>query len=109
MKTVNTFGNYKFDEWVCEDVRKQIRNFWGCFGRNYKDWLKNFENEKKEFPKYGENVTVLKRKEVLGHTLYEKYEGRFIFAWNNIGRIIDKNGKIGYVSTCDTFYSLRNK
>lgn len=105
MTEKNTFGEYVFEDWVCEPIRKQIRDFWGCFGRTSKDWLKaekapyNFNG----YPKRGQRVIVLKRIVVLGHDLYEKKEGRFLYAWNNIGRLIHDDGSWSMVSSCDTF------
>ncbi len=93
----NTFGDYKFDDWVCEDVRRQIREFWGCFGRTYKDWLEssNSPYNKANAPEYGKFVCVIKRNEII--------KGRYIHAWNNIGRLILDDGTARMVSTCDTF------
>ena len=73
-------------------------------GRTYKDWLKNAEQEKERLPKHGEHVVVLEAVNVLGHHLYRKKQGKFIFAWNNIGRLIDKDGNSFMVSTRDIFY-----
>lgn len=92
----NTFGEYVFEDWVCDEVRKQIIDFWGCFGRTYKDWLDNSNhtyNQNK--PKYGENVVVLRGNELI--------VGRYIHAWNNMGRVIKKDGSYRVVSTCDKF------
>ncbi len=92
----NTFGDYKFDDWVTEDVRNQIKEFWGCFGRTYKDWLANANTEYNgNEPKYGQYVVVIKRNTII--------KGRYIHCWNNMGRVIADYGAVGYVSTCDTF------
>ena len=103
----DTFGDYQFEKWIPYEVRKQIKEFWGCFGRTHKEWLKNAETNKCGLPSYGEHVIVLKEEIILGHTLYKKNEGRFIFAWNNMGRLIDDEGNIFYVSSCDKFLIRR--
>jgi hypothetical protein len=101
-----SFGDYEFEYWVCEPVRKQIRDFWGCFGRTHKDWLEsetapyNFNG----YPKRGQRVMVLKQVDVLGNKLYTAKTGRFIYCWNNIGRIIMDDGTWDMVSSCDKFY-----
>ena len=94
MKIDNTFGDYKFDDWVCEEVRIQIISFWGCFGRTYKDWLKD-TNIRNNEPNYGQFVCVIKRDGIV--------KGRYIHCWNNVGRLISDTGKVSFVSTCDTF------
>jgi len=101
----NTFGDYEFPEWVNDDVKKSITDFWGCFGRTYKDWLESFKFDEREncyhkkysgfgHPKMGELVAYRFRN---GDIVI----GRYIHAWNNIGRLIDSDGKTHYPSTCD--------
>lgn len=96
MREENTFKDYNFDDWVCEDVRNQIREFWGCWGRTPKDWLANANTQyNSNEPKYGQYVVVIKRNSII--------KGRYIHAWNNMGRVISDNGDAHCVSTCDTF------
>ena len=102
-KRKNTFGDYIFDDWVCQEMRDQIRQFWGSFGRTYKDWLENAK-QNTGCPEYGQYCYVLDEVRVLGHVLYSLKKGWFIHAWNNMGRLIDADGKIYYVSSCDTFF-----
>ena len=96
----NTFGVYKFDDWVPKDVRESIIDFWGCMGRTYKDWLQNSQQNAREFcthircagfgnPQLGEWVCYHLRD---GSFVI----GRYIHAWNNIGRLIDESGKVHY-------------
>jgi len=96
----NTFGKYKFPNWVSVKVAQQIMDFWGCFGRTYKDWL---ENSPDNLPNMGDEVVFFRRK--CGTDLYERLEGKFIHTWNNMGRIILSDGTDKMVSSCDEWIS----
>lgn len=114
----NTFGDYVFEEWVPEHTQEIIRNFWGCFGRTYKDWL---ESPSKQglmersahgpnpngfgMPPNGATVFFLlkdqKATNAAGETRYRRIKGRYLHRWNNMGSLIDDNGADHTVSTCD--------
>lgn len=102
----NTFGNYQFPSWVCVEVAQQIMNFWGQMGRDHKDWLDNAEIEK-GLPKLGEEVICFSR--AYRSDDYEKIEGKFIHAWNNMGRIVKPDNTYSCVSSCDYFISKPSK
>ena len=105
----NTFGDYKFEEWIPESVREIIRSFWGCFGRTYEDWLdeplaqgvsdhcyyKLYQGFR--MPNTGDFVEFILR----DGDKFKIVAGRYVFAWNNIGRLIDADGNVHFVSTCD--------
>lgn len=114
----NTFGDYKFEDWVPEKTRELIRNFWGQMGRTYKDWLENcLEQNTREFcqhgpgpngfgmPPYGATAEYFvydyESSKKLGVDLFKAIEGRYIHRWNNMGSLVDKNGEPHCVSTCD--------
>ncbi len=118
----NTFGDYKFDDWVPVQVQESITKFWGCFGRNYKDWLessKGYVNETCvhgpgpngfKLPPYGATVEYIFRDYKLskekGYEVFKIVRGRFIHAWNNMGRLIDEYGETHYPSSCDRWVRI---
>ena len=109
MKTKgNTFGNYKFESWVPVKVAQQIMEFWGCFDRNYKEWLENpkIYIDEMRLPRNGQKV-VFYVKTYLKEDSYFKYEGRYIHAWNNMGRIVFEDMTYKCVSSCDDWYPVQ--
>jgi hypothetical protein len=111
----NTFGNYNFEEWVPLDIQGQIREFWGWAGRTHKDWLSNNTYEK-EHHFYGANgfglppngsLAIFFLREKLGEEyIYKRFEGRYLHAWNNIGRLVleeHERGEYKVVSSCDAW------
>lgn len=84
------WADFTWPDWVPEKVREQIEDFWGQFGRKPKDWVENAIHN--DSPPFGMHMGY--RDERNGEAVY----GRWIFAWNNIGRLIGDNGEIYYPS-----------
>lgn len=81
-----TWGKFAWPEWVPNRVSEQIMDFWGQFGRKPKDWAKNaLENQS---PPFGSYMTYKEDG--------KEFSGRWVFAWNNIGRLIGDNDEIYY-------------
>lgn len=114
----NTFGDYKFEAWVPKHTREIIRDFWGCFGRTYEDWLKSPSKQGlMETSHHGPNpngfgmppngamceffIQDWSLHHDKGIERYEIVRGRYLHRWNNMGSLIDSNGKDWTVSTCD--------
>lgn len=107
--------NYNFDSWVPKEVRQQLIDFWGIFGRTTQDWLNCSKTEESEqcyyieaqgfrHPPYGAKVEyILKNYKNTGETKFIK--GKYIHAWNNMGRLITDDGVI-CVSTCDRWVRI---
>lgn len=119
--TNNTFGKYKFEEWVPAQVREQIISFWGIFGRSHKDWLKNGTDNEREMcshkpcagfgnPPNGATVFYIirdyKASNALGRDVFKKIKGKYIHAWNNIGRLVEDDGETHVVSSCDMWVRI---
>jgi len=119
----NTFGNYKFEKWVPKHTRDLIRNFWGQMGRTHQDWLGScHEQNTREFCQHGPGpngfgmppmgamveyfIYDLETSRELGKCLFKSIEGRYIHLWNNMGSLIDEDGKTYFVSTCDRWVRL---
>ena len=107
-KKINTFGGYEFPAWVNVSVAQQIISFWGCFNRDYHEWLDNSKPYEKEgsLPKMGEDVIFFRHDR---DGLYQKIEGKYIHAWNNMGRIMKEDMTHDYVSSCDNWMLARRK
>ena len=80
---VKNWDDYIFPDWVPIKIRDQIKSFWseGC-GRSPHDWAMSAEEN--AAPQIGEKVFSI----IFGRCV----EGRYIHAWNNIGRIIEEDG-----------------
>jgi hypothetical protein len=111
-KEKNTFGEYDFPDWVPEHTRQIIREFWGCFGRTYKDWLNSpSEQGVRETCSHGpgpngfgippNGATAFFFLKVYGTEQYRRVEGRYLHRWNNMGSLISKDGEDHTVSSCD--------
>lgn len=112
-KENNTFGEYQFPDWVPEHTREIIRSFWGCSGRTYKSWLNSSKEQGvRELCHHGPGPNgfgippngafvwyFIEEKD----GRYRKIEGRFLHRWNNMGSLIDVDGKDHTVSSCDVW------
>lgn len=105
----NTFGNYKFPGWVNEQLREQIKDFWGWAGRTYKDWLSNPKQYIKEgrLPVQGSNVAFYL--EDYKTDKYSRITGKYLHAWNNMGRLVLKDKSYKVVSSCDAWHYLKGE
>lgn len=105
MEKENTFGDYKFENWVPKHTQEIIRNFWGQMGRTYKDWLKNAEMEQREFCFHGPNPDGFGNPPNGAKAIYftdgKGIKGRYLHRWNNMGSLIDALGEDHTVSSCD--------
>ena len=83
-----SWNEYEWPEWVPVEVRQQIESFWGEQNKRYpKQWVDNAVENKA--PKFGARIRV---RDIRGNLS----SGKFIFAWNNIGRLISETGEIIY-------------
>jgi hypothetical protein len=87
-----TWSNFFFPDWVPEKVREEIKSFWSeRWGRGPAEWYENAISNKA--PLFGDRVRV--HGVGVGSPILE---GRIIFAWNNIGRLIADDGSIQCVA-----------
>lgn len=118
MKTENnTFGGYEFPEWVPEEERKIISDFWGWAGRTHKDWLENCKLNEMATCNHGPGpngfgnpptgatadymMLDYKLSKENGVDLFKVVRGRYIHRWNNIGTLVDEYGECHHVSSCN--------
>ncbi|MFG3585041.1 phage Gp37/Gp68 family protein [Streptomyces sp. NPDC047990] len=88
-----TWSEWTWPDWVPAEVRDAIEGFWGpkC-GRTPRDWMRDMHQQ--GAPAFGAAVT-------LGDGFGPnppKVTGRFVHAWNNIGRLVREDGSFAYTS-----------
>jgi protein gp37 len=94
-----TWDEFTWPEWVPERVREQIVSFWGpASHRRPAEYLADVLCEKfntfQRPPAFGERVTLRVREG-------EYVTGRYVHAWNNIGRVVRDDGSYEVVSFHD--------
>lgn len=93
-KTKRTWADYSWPDWVPQKVRDEIERFWGPGnGRGTDDWLRatNDPYTGCDGVDFGEKVTL--RQMGVGYAT-----GRYVYAWGNLGRLIDDDGTVWYVT-----------
>lgn len=87
--TPETWDAYEFPEWIPEPLRESIRQFW-CeeWGRGPRAWLESAENENNHHPPLGALVEC----RAIGRE--ELHRGRWVPAWNNLGRCVKPDGTV---------------
>lgn len=89
------WGNFEWPEWVPVRVRQQIEDFWSerC-GRSPHEWHQSTVGDIYHgHPQLGTRV----RCESIGGG--QVFEGRWVPAWNNIGRVVLDDGTYEVSST----------
>lgn len=75
--------------WVPEQIRRQVEHFWSG-SRGSQDWIVNAKaNNAPEF------WSVISLRRLSDDQPCDP--GRFVFCWNNIGRIVHEDGTFDYV------------
>ncbi len=84
-----SWNEFCWPEWVLPEIKKQIEEFWlESWGRNPQKWSESAVRE--HAPAFGLRVRM---KNFKGELVC----GNYIFAWNNIGRLVNDDGKLEYV------------
>lgn len=91
----NTWTDYPWPSWIPPKIREQIESFWAVdWGRGPKAWIDNCRDRYSGHPPIGTLVTC----QSIGGR--ETFRGRWVPAWNNMGRVVLADGTFGYSSTC---------
>jgi hypothetical protein len=82
------WDNFHWPEWVPDDVKTQIMGFWGerCT-RCLADYIEGMVDN--NAPLFGLRVRI-------GDFQERPVEGRFVYAWNNVARVVDDEGNVHY-------------
>ena len=93
------WSEFCWPEWVTLEQRRQVENFWGeSYGRGPGAW--NKDNVAQHTPAFGAIVGCDKNHWVCGaDDPAAVARGKYMHAWNNIGRIFTGDGKIVGVSS----------
>lgn len=96
MKERRKWSEFTWPEWVPQSVRDEVQSFWSASsGRGPDEWERNGQDVYNKPPPFGARVRIL-----LACERPDKYVvGRYVHAWNNIGRLIDDNGCVHVVCT----------
>ena len=90
---LTTWENFPWPDWVPEGVRAQVESFWSeAAGRIPLDWLYSAANPYSKCPPLG-TLGTFRAASAAGDEPY--VEGRYVHAWNNMGRVVLEDG--GYV------------
>lgn len=87
----NSWDAFPWPYWVPENLRQQIEQFWfPQWHRGPRQWLEDARVQ--QMPHFGKYVRM---KQLMTDELYT---GRFVHAWNNIGRLVTDTGDVVCVS-----------
>ena len=117
MAVEDTLEAYGFENWIPEHTQEMIRKFWNWHG-GADDWRRDQKQQgESELAHHGPNpngfqlpphgataeyfIQNWKLTKETGTEVYEIVKGRYVHRWNNMGSLIDENGKDWTVSTCD--------
>jgi protein gp37 len=94
----STFDRMLWPDWVPLDVRSQIARFWVHHG-GPAPWLRALDGDGSglrgvPYPAFGERVSLI-------DVSNERREGRWVYCWNNIGRIVTDDGSIHVAGACE--------
>lgn len=84
---VAKWADFRWPDWVPAELRRQIESFWGCFSRTPMDWVRNWTKDYPYAPDFGEVANL--RVSGPGDN---RATGRYIHAWNNMGRVVFPDG-----------------
>lgn len=88
---------WSWPEWVPVPVREQIESF-HRHHRGPKSWRECAVGDYNRHPRFGQRVEVTE--EYTHPRSVAKYVGRWVPAWNNMGRIVLDDGSWQVASTC---------
>lgn len=92
-EAAKTWTEYAWPDWVPEKVRAQIESFWGeKFHRGPQAWLR--DTQEQGAPRFGARLTM---NDGFGANPPQT-TGRYVHAWNNIGRLVRDDGTFAYTS-----------
>lgn len=81
--------DFTWPEWVPQEVRQQVEEFWQePWGRGPGVWMENTRIN--GAPPFGMQVGQLRDG--------KEDRGRYVHAWNNIGRLVREDGSVAYAS-----------
>lgn len=93
VKAPRSWAGWAWPEWVPAEVRDAVEDFWSpAFGRGPHAWMRDMHEQ--GAPAFGSTVTM---DDGFSHRP-PQVAGRYVHAWNNIGRIAMPDGSFKYTS-----------
>lgn len=98
--SLEKWSDYKWPKWVPQKVRAEIESFWSnSYGRDWREWLKSCcDDQYNAQPFLGATVRIRRPYHWKGRKVRV---GKWIPAWNNMARIVLRDGSAHVISTCD--------
>ena len=91
------WGDVDWPEWVPQKIRDEVARFWSStLGRGPSEYQRSAEASYNRMPDFGERVFLPDT----GPDPTPRHRGRWVHAWNNIGRIVKDDGSVVVTSTC---------
>jgi protein gp37 len=94
-----SWEEYPWEDWIPEELRKAIQDFWrSSWGRGPWSWLRDHVHQ--HVPRTGARVVLAGDDRWLrtSKMAVAGVSGRYIHMWNNIGRVVDDDGRIHFTS-----------
>lgn len=90
---VDSWADVAWPDWVPLEVADDVQRFWTPgWGRSPREYVRaTYDDPYNAHPDFGERV-------VMRTLVGDEVEGRYVAAWNNIGRIVTDEGKVHVVS-----------
>jgi len=86
-----SWADWTWPDWVPEKIRAEVERFWSeKYGRSPRDWVR--DTHQQGAPAYGSTVTLA---DGFGPDA-PPVTGRYVHAWNNIGRVVRDDGTYAY-------------
>jgi hypothetical protein len=89
---------FAWPDWVTTELRQTIaQDFWGSRHDGPEEWLRSADRN--HAPTFGARVAINSRDWVCYPSDPDAVLiGRFVYCWNNIGRIVDAKGAVHFCS-----------
>lgn len=91
-----SWGAVQWPEWVPSKIREELSSFWGVFGRKPLDYHKHVNLEQyADIPRFGTHTS--ESRSIYFSPGRELKPGRYVHAWNNMGRVVHEDGSYSVV------------
>lgn len=95
-----TWEEFEWPPWVPEKVRNQVEDFHSSQQRhNPRHWHENATRSHVGHAPFGSYVSAVPVSKSVPVSESERVEGRWVPAWNNIGRVVEDDGEATVAST----------
>jgi hypothetical protein len=101
------WSEFTWPDWVPVKVQGEVESFWDDrIGRGPDQWEANARDVYNHAPPFGELVRM---RRMLGRPSEGFVVGRYVHAWNNIGRLVLEDGTVAHVSSAPGSWALESE